>query len=174
MTFGAQISIEYAQLKVMTFGAQTEAQILSHFYWVRTIKGDDIWCTNFYRVHTTKGDDIWCTNFYRVRTTKGDDIWCTNFYWVCTTKVDDIWCTKQTEAQILSLALYIDNVSRGTAVFLILLMYKITYLEVSIFWSNRTTDHECLHLKCKEKLSYRINSQVPKFLWKKEHKVVAL
>ena len=29
MTFGAQISNEYAQLKVMTFGAQTEAQILS-------------------------------------------------------------------------------------------------------------------------------------------------
>ena len=47
MTFGAQISIEYAQLKVMTFGAQTEAQILSHFYRVRTTKGDDIWCTNF-------------------------------------------------------------------------------------------------------------------------------
>ena len=47
MTFGAQISIEYAQLKVMTFGAQTEAQILSHFYRVRTTKGDDIWCTSF-------------------------------------------------------------------------------------------------------------------------------
>ena len=45
MTFGAQ-SIEYAPLKVMTFGAQTESQILSHFYRVRTIKGDDIWCTN--------------------------------------------------------------------------------------------------------------------------------
>ena len=71
MTFGAQISIEYAQLKVMTFGPHSKQKLR---YYVISIEYAHIKVMTF----GAQTEAQILSHFYRVRTTKGDDIWCTN------------------------------------------------------------------------------------------------